>query len=220
MPRASEQARVRYNCTVPTAPASGPGGGKIFCLGLTKTGTTSLHHALQALGFRSLHWGPDDEANGGTRMYLEVLRAKQEGRRLLDHIGDDYDAYSDIETLSKSFDLADVQYPGSRFILTVRDVEVWLDSRRRHVERNQRQKAEGTYAGAGSSLRIDVDAWRREWDEHVGRVLSHFTSRPDDLLVMDVTAGDGYERLAPFLDRQVPPTPFPRENVNVEHLTY
>jgi hypothetical protein len=190
--------------------------GKVFCVGLTKTGTTSLHHALQALGFTSLHWGPDDEANGGTRMYLEVLRAKREGRRLLDLIGDGYDAYSDIETLSKSFDLADQQYPGSRFILTVRDLDGWLDSRRRHVERNQRQKAEGTYAGVGSSLRIEVVAWRAEWVEHVGRVRAHFASRPDDLLVMDVTAGDGYERLAPFLGRPVPPTPFPRENVDVE----
>ena len=199
--------------------ATVPAAGKIFCVGLTKTGTTSLHRALQVLGFRSLHWGPDDEANGGTRMYLEVLRAKREGRRLLDHIGDDYDAYSDIETLSKNFELADIQYPGSRFILTVRDVEGWIHSRRRHVERNQRQKAAGTYAGVGASLRIEVDAWQAEWDEHVGGVLTYFAGRPDDLLVMDVTAGDGYERLAPFLGRPKPSTPFPRENVDVESST-
>ena len=150
-------------------------------------------------------------------MYLEVLRAKREGARLLDYIGDDYDAYSDIETLSKNFDLADHQYPGSRFILTVRDVDAWLDSRRRHVERNQQNKAAGTYPGVGSSLRIEVDAWRLEWEEHIGRVRSYFAGRPDDLLVIDVTAGDGYEKLAPFLGRPVPPTPFPRENVDGRH---
>ena len=30
---------------------------RIFGLGLNKTATTSLHRALELLGFRSLHWG-------------------------------------------------------------------------------------------------------------------------------------------------------------------
>ena len=32
--------------------------------------------------------------------------------------------------------MLDRQYPGSKFILTVRDLDDWLDSRRRHVETN------------------------------------------------------------------------------------
>ena len=30
---------------------------KVFGIGLNKTGTISLHHALEQLGYRSLHWG-------------------------------------------------------------------------------------------------------------------------------------------------------------------
>ena len=29
---------------------------KIFCIGFSKTGTSSIHHALDILGYRSLHW--------------------------------------------------------------------------------------------------------------------------------------------------------------------
>ena len=32
----------------------------IFCVGLSKTGTRSLHDALQILGLRSTHWGGPD----------------------------------------------------------------------------------------------------------------------------------------------------------------
>lgn len=175
---------------------------KIFGIGLNKTGTVSLHHALEHLGYRSLHWG-------GEQAYLDVLRAIDEGRPVLSYLPD-VDAYSDIETLSVNFDLADAQHPGSKFIVTAREVESWLDSRRRHVERNAARKARGEYAG--SYLVVDVDGWRRQWVEHHRRVAEHFRGREDDLLVMNITAGDGWEMLAPFLGRPIPLEPFPFEN--------
>lgn len=174
---------------------------KIFCIGLNKTGTVSLHRALEHLGYTSLHWG-------GEAAYLGVLQAIDERKPVLAYL-DDVDAYSDIETLSINFDLADAQYPGSRFILTVRDVETWLDSRRRHVEKNVERKARGDYTG--SYLTVELDDWRDQWVEHHRRVAEHFRHR-DDLLVMNITAGDGWELLAPFLDQPIPLEPFPVEN--------
>jgi sulfotransferase family protein len=174
---------------------------KIFCIGLNKTGTVSLHSALERFGFTSLHWG-------GEAAYLGVLQAIDERKPVLTYL-DDADAYSDIETLSINFDLADAQYPGSRFILSVRDVDSWLDSRRRHVEKNVVRKARGEYTG--SYLEVRLDDWRRQWVHHHRRVAEHFRHR-DDLLVMNITAGDGWELLAPFLDRPIPLEPFPAEN--------
>ncbi len=175
---------------------------KIFCIGLNKTGTVSLHSALLQLGFTSLHWG-------GEASYLGVRQAIADNKPLLSYIPD-VEAYSDIETLSVNFDLADAQYPGSRFILTSRDVESWLDSRRRHVTKNVERKARGEYAG--SFLDVDIDGWRAQWVAHHGRVGDYFRDRPDDLLVMNITEGDGWDLLAPFLGRPIPLTPFPVEN--------
>lgn len=185
-------------------PVTGP--SKIFCIGLNKTGTTSLHLALEAMGLQSLHWA-------GEAAYLDVLRAKREGRRLLHYVGEGWDAYSDIETLSRHFEVADQHYPGSSFILTVRNREAWLDSRRRHVERNRRNKANGTYAGR--YLRVEPEAWRIEWDEHLRRVTDYFACRPGDLLVVDVCGIEGYGRLAPFLGLPIPAGGFPVANVDL-----
>jgi hypothetical protein len=185
------------------APPPAPGPPKVFAIGLTKTGTSSLHRALSELGFKSLHWG-------GRAAYFAVLDAQRGGRRLLAQVGEQHDAYSDIETLSVRFDIAALHYPGSRFILTVRDVDEWIDSRRHHVLRNRRALHSGTYQG--TNIEIHEEQWRRQWAVHIERVMSWFAGR-DDLLVLDICRGEGWERLAPFLRKPVPARPFPVDGV-------
>lgn len=162
---------------------------KIFCIGLNKTGTISLHHAFERLGFRSLHWG-------GPETKQKISRAMREGRGLVDLLGP-YDAYSDIWGIAQRFGMLDEQYPGARFVLNTRDLDAWLNSRRAHVERYETGEP------------VDVDGWRSMYLDHHERVRAHFAQRPDDLLEIDVTAGDGYEKLCPFLGVAVPDEPFP-----------
>lgn len=183
---------------------------KVFCIGLSKTGTRSLHDALQILGLRSVHWGGPDlqtAVQRGPEIRAAVERSLAAGRPLLTDL-EDAEAYSDIHALSINFDVLDRQYPGSKFILTVRELDDWLDSRRRHVEANQAMRARGEYAG--TFLTIDVETWRSEAVEHERRVRAHFAGRPDDLLVLDIAAGHGWERLCPFLGVAIPVEPFPR----------
>lgn len=174
---------------------------KVFGIGLNKTGTISLHQALVALGFSSLHWG-------GQQSRRAVERAIAEGKPLLTYLGD-YDAYSDIQRLSTSFDVLDREYPGSRFILTTRDIDAWIDSRRRHVERNRERKARGEYDG--TFLEIEPERWRQQFLDHHARVMEYFRER-DDLLVMRITDGDGYDLLCPFLGVPRVSKPFPWEH--------
>lgn len=171
---------------------------KVFGIGLNKTGTISLHEALTRLGFRSLHWG-------GPEVRLQIEAARDQGRSLVSDFPDQ-DAFSDIWRLSENFELLDRQYPGSRFILTTRPLDDWLTSRRQHVERNQTRRSAGTYTG--DFLEVDLAAWQREYENHHSRVHDYFRDR-SDLLVMDITAGDGYEVLCPFLGRELIVEPFP-----------
>ncbi len=170
----------------------------VFGIGLNKTGTISLHEALTTLGYRSLHWG-------GPRVRLLIEAARDEGRPLVSDFPD-HDAFSDIWRLSENFALLDQQYPGSRFVLTTRPIDAWLTSRRLHVERNRERRAEGTYTG--DFLDIEPERWREEYELHHARVQAHFAGR-SDLLVMDITRGDGYELLCPFLGEPVLDRPFP-----------
>lgn len=175
---------------------------KIFCIGLNKTATVSLHRALTILGYDSLHWG-------GPETRARVVRAMREEKPLLTYL-EDHDAYSDIQVITNNFDSVDEQYPGSKFILTTRRMSDWLDSRKRHVEKNQQRRKAGTYHG--DFLEVDLEMWAAEYQAHHGRVRAYFAGRHDDLLELDITAGDGWEPLCSFLDRPVPDEPFPVEN--------
>lgn len=177
----------------------------VLGVGLNKTGTTSLHRALEVLGWRSLHWG-------GPAIRARVERALAEGRPMLDGLDAEYDAFSDILPLARHHDRADHDYPGSRFVLTVRDVDDWIDSRVRHVRRNQRKAAAGEYHG--TFLHEAPDQWRAEWHQHLDRVRRHFAGRAGDLLELDVTAGNGWRPLCDFLGVPEPAAPFPALNVH------
>lgn len=177
--------------------------GKIFGIGLNKTGTRSLAAALRILGFRTLH-------KGDTATSDLVDRAMDGGLPPLDLIGDQYDAYLDVDAIVRRFGELDSHYPDSKFILTTSEIDSWLNSRRRHAEANRLRAAEGRYDGP--LLEIDLDEWRDEWKRHHDAVRAYFASRSDDLLVFDVRAGDDWTTLAPFLESPVPSRPFPWEN--------
>ena len=56
------------------------------------------------------------------------------------------------------------------------------------------------------------DIYVRRFEAHNKAVLEYFKHRPNDLLVMDLPAGDGWEKLCAFLRKQAPDAPFPHAN--------
>ncbi len=177
---------------------------KIFGIGLSKTGTTSLARALEILGYRTR------DCMGVTRYQKGDL-----GSIDLEEI-ERYDAFTDTPVPSFYREL-DQRYPGSRFILTVREEEPWLASCRkqftpRHAEKHNdatRRLFEDLY---GTDV-FDEARFRAGYRRFVDGVLEYFSDRPDDLLVIDVTAGEGWEKLCAFLGKPEPDLPFPRANV-------
>jgi glycosyltransferase involved in cell wall biosynthesis len=177
---------------------------RVFGIGLNKTGTSSLHAAVSHLGFRSVHHGGSDLAEA-------IRRSRDEGRPMLADVDADLDAFFDIEEVRQGYAQLDREHPGSKFVLSVRDVDEWVASRVRHVQHQRDLRDLGLPHGA--FLDIDVPAWLAEREAHHDSVLAHFAGRPDDLLVIDVSAGQGWERLAPFLGwGRLPERPFPWEN--------
>ncbi len=77
--------------------------GKIFGIGLMKTGTTSLCHALEILGYSAIQ-SPEP---------LERINQ--------------YDAAAD-RNITENFEYLDRLYPGSKFIYTIRDTSSWIQS--------------------------------------------------------------------------------------------
>ncbi|MFF3002281.1 sulfotransferase family protein [Kitasatospora sp. NPDC057940] len=183
---------------------------KIFGVGLTRTGTRSLTAALGVLGFDVVHY-PVDRAT-----YRTLLAGSARFPLLESH-----DGITDITVVPYYQDL-DLAWPGSKFVLTVREEEGWLRSCRAHWGRPLPEEAvrSEVHLELQRFLRSAVygchafhaERFRGVHRRHVAGVTGYFAGREDDLLVLDVVGGEGYERLAPFLGVPVPEGPFPHVN--------
>src|SRR5262249_2012112 len=112
VPRPRRSAGARAMRLRPVPPADPP---RVVCIGRNKTATSSFHQAMTRLGYTSLH-------HGGPQIERAVSDALAAEEPLLSRIDARYDAFSDIGQLSRRFMLLDRQYPGSKFVLTVRPV--------------------------------------------------------------------------------------------------
>ncbi len=182
---------------------------KIFCIGLNKTGTVSLHEAFLVLGISSVHYISDKGED-----IKEIIRSNHENNdKLLKGI-EEYKAYSDwaLPATNNLFKEFDKQYPGSKFILNTRDLEGWLNSREKHVNRIPNLKQLQKQHPDNPWYTIDKESWKIEYDEHHREVQQYFKGREKELLVFDLSKGDAWEKLCPFLDAEIPKQPFPKSN--------
>ena len=166
---------------------------KVFGVGLSRTGTVSLTAALGALGYRVKHFPPA----------LEVVAYAER-----------YDALTDTP-VSQYVETLDHLHPGAKFVLTVRDEGAWLDSCRRHWA-GRKPTTPGWRWNRRAVYGIetfDEAIFLRVYREHVERILCYFAGRSGKLLVLNVCAGEGYERLCPFLNLPVRDEAFPHRNV-------
>jgi hypothetical protein len=166
---------------------------KVFGIGLSKTGTTSLTEALQLLGFRAVHYPPLPDL-------LSILRT--------------CDAATDTSVACMYKEL-DLLFPGSKFILTVRDQRTWLASAKAEFQgRDVREvwKIE-VRKRLYSSPTWNPKSYLAGYQAHNAEVARYFTGRKADFLRLNLFAGQGWPELCGFLGRPVPRSPFPHSNV-------
>ena len=110
----------------------------------------------------------------------------------------------------------DVAYPGSKFILTVRDEVSWLASVRKHFSDANRFRSQWDcdpfshqihkilYGRTDFEPTVFLERYRR----HNSEVLEYFEDRKD-LLVLNMDKRDGWKELCTFLNVPVPQEPYP-----------
>ncbi len=178
---------------------------KVFGIGLSKTGTTSLAGALEILGYRTKDYP-------GVQTYLPGdLSTLDPG------VLDAYDAFTDtpVPSLYKALD---VKYPGAKFILTIRDIDGWLTSCKKQFT----EKHAANLNAAHHQLFMDLYGCT-VFDE--GRFREGYEAiHPGCIGLLPGQAGRSSDperhrrrglgdRLCPFLDRPKPEIPFPKANV-------
>lgn len=190
------------------------GDSKIFCVGLNKTGTTSLEKALSDLGYRM---GDQIEAEGMFDRWVA-----RDFTWLADYCNK-ADAFQDQPfSLPFTFVYVDQLFPGSKFVLTERDSpDQWCDSviafsnTLSDLNRNEPQFLEELrYVDRCVFETQAEDPHNRDelvnfYLRHNAMVKSYFRFRPNDLLVLNVAARGSMNGLCEFLGRDAPYAEFP-----------
>lgn len=178
--------------------------GKIIGVGFQKTGTSTLREALKILGYTVKDTTP--------RALIPILRGNY--KKVLGIIKN-YDALEDTPWYFIYKEL-DKKIPGSKFILTIRDPESWYSSVSRHIGNLRAAHHEWIY-GRGKGLpKDDKQHSIAVYNKHNNEVLDYFKERTGDLLILDFTKGDGWEKLCKFLGKEMPEVEFPHYNRSAE----
>ena len=183
---------------------------KIFGIGLSRTGTRSLAKAVVMLGY-------------------DKHRIKHLGGKSLDEFQYNYQFAGELFAASR-YKLFDAYFPKARFILTVRDVDEWIASVKDiSFAGNHSIKTRVTVPIGNKGPRIplrraeprlkiygqfgfDEDVFRQAYIKHRIEVTEHFKGRDDKLLILNICVGEGWEKLCPFLGKEIPKWPFPHKH--------
>lgn len=166
---------------------------KIFGIGLSRTGTTSLTRALQILGYSAVHFP-----------------------RTIQQI-ENNEASADT-TIAMGYAFLDAMYPDSKFILTVRKPKSWFVSMTMrfgtvwHPEQSVESKV-GHWLYHGYPPKLDNHLRLCAiFEEHNERAEKYFASQPHRFLKLNICDGEGWDKLCSFLGKEIPNVPFPHEN--------
>jgi len=118
--------------------------------------------------------------------------------------------YKDIDTYVQDHLTLD-----GKFIYTFRDENRWITSCEAHWEKTGElpdSRATRLRMELFGTVEFNEKIFRAKNRKHDEDIKKYFKDRPDDLLVMNICEGDGWEVLCPFLDESIPNKPFPKLN--------
>ena len=202
------------------------GKTKIFGIGNNKTGTTSLKAAMEEFGYVIGHQRSAEELifDWGKRDFKRLVKYCKTAQ-----------FFQDVP-FSKPFTFVvlDHEFPGSKFILTIRKPEEWYNSITKFHGKlwgengripTKEDLMNATYLYKGRPWEAnrltynspEDDPYNKEelikhYNAYNESVMEYFRHRPEDLLVIDVKEPDAYKRLCEFLEVTPKRDGFPWKN--------
>lgn len=173
---------------------------KVFCIGLGKTGTTSMSVILKELGYR--------HTSGFVESGLIWTELGQ-----IDRLWGDIDKYDSFDDFPFPYIYKELyeRYPDAKFILTMRNnPEEWLSSLKKHNLRNGPTTghllAYGCYSPEGHESRL-----LSLYESHISEVSSYFATKRN-FLKINLGIQDARVRLADFLEVELKDLTIPVAN--------
>jgi len=177
---------------------------KIFGIGISKTGTTSLNTALNLLNIESRNFPMD--------------RTKEQ-KLFIPRTFEDWnsqEAWCNVPCVWHLEEL-DNAFPNSKFIYTIRNKQDWLDSCRKFWIKKDNFKLDSMIRMMHRSTftvnEYNEDIFSQRYDYWTDYVMNYFEDRVD-LLLLNICEGNPWVELCNFLEYDVPTIPFPHKNKN------
>lgn len=202
------------------------GKQKIFCIGRNKTGTTSLKESFKDLGFivgnqRQAELLLNYYKKGDFKPIVKYCKSAQ--------------VFQDFPfSFPRTYQEMDMAFPGSKFILTVRDSpEQWYNSVTKFHAKlfgkgqlpSSADLQQAAYVWKGwiwECNRIlyetpESDPYKKEmlmahYEAYNAAVIDYFKDRPNDLLIVNVSETEDYQRFCSFIGVKSDADGFPWEN--------
>lgn len=181
---------------------------KIFGIGIGRTGTKSLNEALRILGYKCIHWSPDKATKREVISGTKVSRMVEKRDVIIDTVLPilHYREYAK-------------RFPDAKFILTTRNEQGWLKSIKKHTMGIRINNSENFSAELYGSLILKGWDFGKERDKELLKLFrkynkeveTFFKDSPSRLLKIDITSGEGWEKLCKFLKKPIPKIKFPNK---------
>ncbi len=185
---------------------------KVFCIGLGKTGTSSLAKALELMGF---HVGRRLKIFQKHFPNLDLIEAiNSKNYEPIVEITQKFDAFVDNPWPLLYRELYN-KYPNAKFILTTRNEDDWLSSAQNYFGKS-RSKFRGLIYGEERIVN-NQEQYLDVYRQHNQEVVSFFRGKKDSLLVLPLESKNKWVLLKGFLDRETPQIPYPHSNSFKKH---
>jgi hypothetical protein len=174
---------------------------KVFCIGLHKTGTTSLAKALSILGYRVKDY-PTIRLLGNKFLWLRGTQIN------------DYNCFTD-STIIPLYKRLDKKFPNSKFILTTRPIDSWLKSCSKWPNFNEdkvNRKRKIYRERILGDKNYNESKYTEKYYEHLSDVKEYFKYRPGDIITLDLSQKNKWEIICSFLNKPIPSEDFPHSN--------
>jgi len=185
---------------------------KIFGIGLPKTGTRSLAETLKILGYKI------------GREKRKTQKTFKKELAIWEHLEEIIISNDSIilNNFCRYYNIFDKLYPNSKFILTVRDKNAWIESytnwfvNTNHIdyekESNRSILLKFLHDLKFATFKPNKKQLSILYDIHMEEVQWYFKKRKN-LLIYNICASEGWEPLCNFLGKDIPEIEFPHKKV-------
>jgi hypothetical protein len=169
---------------------------KIICIGLSRTGTSSLHHIFSELGLKSAH-------------FCDFLLSEPPQYQKCDR----YDCLID-SPIPLFYKELDKLFDDSKFILTMREKEEWLQSMKwmfshGKVIWNWSENIHAYHEQFYGCRSYNKSLLSMHWDNYHHDVFDYFSDRPNDLMTIKLEEGFNIASICDYVSlpyRDIPDT--------------